>query len=102
MPSSSIHKDASVIAARLAGESPVMDAAAEKLAGRIRTAAGAEADTGAFARSIKTARSKGKKGVTDRVVYSDDPGAISIEHGHVQGSSYVPGKHIFTNTARTS
>jgi hypothetical protein len=43
----------------------------------------------------------GKRGVVDRLVYADDPGAIAIEFGHLaqgkRGATWVPGQRILLN-----
>lgn len=89
-------------AARLAGESDELTRLAGDVASRVRQAAAAHSDTGDFVRSIKTARTPGKGGVTDRLVFSDDPAAYAIEFGwrDPRTGKLHPGKHSFTNTRR--
>lgn len=92
--------------AKMAGESPVMDMTADKIADLARAGAGQHRETGAFAASIKTTRTPGKHGVTDRLVYSDDPAAAPIEFGHMtrRGKTgqprWVPGLFILHNAAK--
>jgi hypothetical protein len=96
-------------AARIAGQSAEMDVVAEALARRAREIAIAHSVTGNFFNSIDTAEIRGKRGVTDRIVYTDDPAAVSIEFGHqtrlgkgIHGPrSYVEGLHIFGRVAGT-
>jgi hypothetical protein len=94
-------------AARIAGRSAEMDIVAEAIAREIRDLAIGHSITGAFFESIDTAEIRGKRGVTDRIVYSADPAAVSIEFGHltrlgrgVEGPrQYVEGLHIFGRAA---
>ena len=96
-----VNKDAGVVAARIAGEMPEMDAGASRVEAVIRSEASRHRDTGAFQSSIGKGRTPGKKGVTDRLVWSDDPAAWSIEFGHTTRSgTNVPGKFVFTNAMR--
>lgn len=93
-----VNRNAGIEAARIAGESAAMDAAAKKTLTRARASAAKHANTGAYMASLATGRIKGKKGVTDREVYSDDPAALEIELGHFatrkDGSPgrFVPGQ----------
>lgn len=95
-----INANANALAAYVAGLSPEMDVAAEKVRGAIRAKIAPDTDTGDFSRSIKIDRVK-YKSVTDRMVYSDDPGAFAIEFGFrdPKGKAH-PGKFIFTDIAR--
>ena len=100
-----VDKDASYIVARQVSLSPVMDAAAETVQAALKARATKHRRTGNFARSIKTTSRlyTADNGIVikDRYVYSDDPGAMSIEYGYVKetkrGPKKVAGKHIFTN-----
>lgn len=97
----SINRNASLIAARMAGESSAMDVAAERVANKARELARQHVETGHFEASIHTAKTPGRGGVTDRVAYTDDPAALSIEFGHVTSTGKrVPGQLIFTRAAR--
>lgn len=104
-----VNKNAGYVVAREVSHSPVMDAAAKKVQAALKARATTHRDTGQFARSIKVAphmyTSDAGIVVKDRYVYSDDPGAVAIEYGHIakskkKGAYKVPGKHIFTNYLR--
>lgn len=101
-----VYKSAGIAAARVAGEMPEMDSAMNEVEGAVRAEAARHSRTGAFARSIRSGRVKGKKGVTDRLVWSEDSAAWSIEFGHLAGKRGspnrrpVPGKHVFANAVK--
>lgn len=96
-----IYKSAGLTAAIIAGESAAMDKAAAKVAQAVKREAAKHRDTGDFQRSIKTKRVRGRSGVTDREVYTDDPNAWTIETGHLApDGTHVPGNFTFINTAR--
>lgn len=96
-----VNKNAALLAARIAGEMPEMDAAATRVASAVRAEAAKHRDTGAFQSSIQTGRVRGKKGVTDRAVWTDAPDAWPIEFGHTTpAGTRVPGQFVFTNAAR--
>lgn len=87
----------------MVGRSRAMDAAAAGVQARIIAEATRHRLTGAFIRSIKIEKVPGRQGngrlVTDRLIYSDDPAALSIEFGHRQGKKnkrFIPGQYIFT------
>lgn len=91
----SLNRGVSTEAARMIGESAEFDRAMEARRDRIKALAPHR--TGAFADSIKMERAPGKSGVTDRVIYSDDPGALAIEFGHVtKDGNPVPGHFPFS------
>lgn len=102
-----VYRSVGVAAARLAGESAAMDAAAHAVAATARSLAASHRLTGNFASGIGTARIPGKHGVTDRIAYVDDPAAASIEFGHqtrlgegMHGPrEFVEGLHIFGRAA---
>lgn len=95
-----VRSDCGDIVARIAGESSAMDAAAGKIADRARMLARSHVESGAYEASIATAKIAGKKGVTDRAAYTDDPGALSIEYGHtMKDGTRVSGQYIFTKAA---
>lgn len=97
----SVSKNAGTLAAQIAGEMPEMDAAVAEVESAVKAEAARHRDTGHFEASISSGRTPGKKGVTDRLVWSDDPAAWSIEYGHrTPAGTEVPGKFIFTNAAR--
>lgn len=99
-------------AAIIAGNDPAMDRAAGNLVANIRAEASKHNLTSAFMRSWHVAKAPGLSGpgvrVTDRIVYSDDPGAMAINYGHTARSAdgsetRVPGKHVVEAAiARTS
>lgn len=102
-----VYKIVGVQAARIAGESSAMDAAATSVANAARSLAASHNVTGEFLSGIGTARIAGKRGVTDRIAYVDHSAAYSIEFGHqtrlgkgVQGPRrFVEGLHIFGRAA---
>lgn len=81
--------------AKLPGVQPELDKAARSILNRAKGLAARRADSGAYLRSLNAMAVPGKKGVTDRIVYSSDPGSIPIEFGHVSKSGqWVPGQRI--------
>lgn len=102
-----VYKIAAILAARIAGESPVMDAAAEMVASAARSLAASHNVTGDYLSGIGTERTPGKRGVTDRLAYVDDPAATFIEWGHLTRGGkdstgprqWVDGLHIFGRAA---
>ena len=89
----------------MAGKSRELDRAADAVKARVIAEASRHKLTGAYIASIKIANVPGRQGsgtrVTDRLIYSDDPNAMSIEYGHFQGKrntpnrKRMPGQHIF-------
>ena len=77
----SLNRGVSTEAARMIGDSAEFDSVMEQRKNRIRSLAPSR--TGAFRDSIQMRKVPGKNGVVDREIYSDDPGALSIEFGHV-------------------
>lgn len=102
-----VYKIASILAARIAGEDPAMDSAAAKVESSARSLAAAHRLTGNYLSGIGSERTPGKRGVTDRLVYVDDPAAAHIEFGHLtRGGAemdgprhWVEGLHIFGRAA---
>ncbi len=95
-----VYKTAGIIGARLAGESAAMDEAADELQRLARAEAAQHADTEHFQNSIESNRTRGKNGVIDRLVVATDPGAESIEFGHLSEGKepvWVAGKHSMRN-----
>lgn len=81
--------------AKLPGLQPELDKAAGSILNRAKAHAAGRTDSGAYMSSLKVKAVPGKKGVKDREVYSDDPGAIPIEFGHIsEGGKWVPGQRI--------
>lgn len=102
-----VYRIAAIEAARIAGEDAAMDAAAAKVEATVRGLAAAHNVTGNYLSGVGTERTPGKRGVTDRLVYVDDPAAAHIEFGHLtrrgkdmQGpQEWVEGLHIFGRAA---
>lgn len=96
----SVSKRAATRAAQIAGEDPAMDRKAASVAQAVRAVAARHRDSGEFLNSIQTKSDVRKRKVRDRVVYSDDPAAISKEFGHTvktrAGEKFVPGMHAFS------
>lgn len=69
-------------AAKIAGRSPEMDAAAAKTKAVVLALAAGHTKTGNYARNVRSANVRGKNGVRDRLVETTDPAAVSIEFGH--------------------
>jgi len=98
-----VNPKASLIAAQIASEHAVFDAAAEEVAAQVRANASASKRSGRFLASIKVEKVTGPSGVTDRLVYSDDPAALSIEYGHFtdgESPKWIVGKFAFTKAHR--
>lgn len=103
-----VYKVAGIYAAQIAGEDPAMDAAADLVLARARATAAQHRITGEYSANMGTERVPGKRGVTDRIVYTDDPAATHIEWGHVARmpkgihgpAKWVPGLHIMGRAAR--
>lgn len=107
-----VYDRAAYEAALIAGNMPEMDAGAEKVLAAVRENATEHHDTGAYQASLHVERvpaakpsRHGSKRVTDRLVWTDDPDAISIEYGHLQGEQgsgerkFIPGLFIFNRAA---
>lgn len=96
-----VYKGAGTMAARIAGEMSEMDSAVARVESAIKAEASDDVDTGDFMDSIESGRIPGKKGVTDRAVWSTDPAAFAIEFGHTaKNGTEVPGQFNFVNGAR--
>lgn len=81
--------------AKLQGLQPELDKAAATILARAKGHASSRADSGAYMSSLGVRPVAGKKGVKDREVYSDDPGSVPIEFGHIsEGGKWVPGQRI--------
>lgn len=96
-----IYAGTSTDAAKIVGnESTALDEAAAPILARAEALAAAHVKTGAYQSSFGVKEIKGKKGVTDRAVYNDDPAASWIEWGHVantkKGPVWVDGLGILT------
>lgn len=94
-----VFRSVGVVTARMGGDSLEMTAAAEAIAAKARALAGQHRVTGDLAGSIGVALIAGKNGVTDRIAYTDDPAARSIEFGHTtKGGKHVAGLHIMARS----
>ena len=107
-----VYERAAYEAALIAGNMPEMDEGAEEVLAAVRELAAEHRDTGAYRESLHLTREPavkpsryGGKRVTDRVVWTDDPNALSIEYGHLQGErgsgerKFIPGLFIFNRAA---
>lgn len=78
-----------------------LDNAAAELLERAKEGAARHANTKHYLKSLKVRSIPGEKGVMDREVYSDDPGAVAIEFGHLaagkHGATWVQGQRILLN-----
>ncbi|MBU3995588.1 MAG: DUF5403 family protein [Actinobacteria bacterium] len=93
-------------ASHLVGESQAMDAVARRIKGRVLAEAARHRQTGAYMASIKIRTVRPPAYVTpghyvkDRLIYTDDPAALSIEFGRKPSGHKtqrpVGGQHIFT------
>lgn len=87
--------------ARLPGVQPELDKAAAKILARAKAGASQHVRSGHYLNSLKIKTVRGKGGVIDREVYSDDPGAVAIEYGHLtdgkNGPTWVPGHRVLIN-----
>lgn len=100
-----LEPDVHVQAAIIAGGDSSMNRAANKLKANLIAEAVRHNLTGAFAQSFRIRKAPGLQStgrqVTDRIVYSVDPAAMSINYGHIAGPrphqefQKVPGKHVF-------
>lgn len=102
-----VYKIAAIQAAQIAGEDSAMDTAAAKVEATVRALAAAHNVTGSYLSGIGTERTPGKRGVTDRLIFVDDPAAEHIEFGHLTRrgkdmhgpQQWVAGLHIFGRAA---
>ena len=87
--------------ARLPGVQPELDVAAGKILAKAKTLAAQHVDSSAYLNSLKMGTVAGRSGVVDREVYSDDPGAVAIEFGHLatgkKGATWVQGHRVLLN-----
>lgn len=89
-----LYKNLELEFAKVASLDPQMDDTATAVASAIE--AKAPHYTGAFASSIKTKSVRTKRGVKDRLVYSDDPQAGIIEYGYLcKNGKWQPGHFVF-------
>lgn len=106
-----VYKLAGIEAAKIAGRSPEMDAAAQHVLARVKVVAAQHRRTGRYIAALEVKNVRGKHGVRDRLVSATDPASLSIEYGHyatkVTKSStsrrassgaltWVPGQFIMT------
>ncbi|WP_237242544.1 DUF5403 family protein [Rothia nasimurium] len=81
--------------ARLVSTTEAFGSEADKVHARVRSEAAKITDTGDYLSSIGIDAVPGRKGVIDRVIYSDDDGALAIEFGRKTKDGFEPGKHVF-------
>lgn len=103
-----INRNASLVAARIAGDEPIMDVAAAMLLAIAKARATEHILTGEYISKLSMRKARGKKGVKDRLVVAGDKAAISIEFGHSVRTNrtkknrnqpnfkWVPGQFILT------
>lgn len=102
-----IKKNAGPAAAQIAGGSHAMDAAAGRVLRSVRRIAESHAATHAFVKSLEIHEVPSQQPslvgfVTDRIVTTTDPGALSIEYGRMyryknaRRVRYVPGQYPMT------
>ena len=96
-----VYERAAYEAALIAGNMPEMDEGAEEVLAAVRELATEHRDDGDYLRSLHLTREPaakpsryGGKRITDRVVWTDDPNAVSIERGHYQGKMGTPGRRF--------
>lgn len=83
-----------------ASKDPAFDALAAQVEAAVK--AQAPVDSGDYIFSIKRTKVRTKQGITDRVIYTDDPQAHIIEWGYLsKKGTWVPGKFVFRTAART-
>lgn len=93
--------DLSTRAARLAGRSSAMAAAALNVLMEAKALAARHVRTGGYISSFNVTTVPGKNGVTDRLVTNHDPAAVSIEFGHITTTGRrVGGQRIMGRAAR--
>ncbi|GIT80182.1 hypothetical protein LLS1_18510 [Leifsonia sp. LS1] len=101
-----VFANAGIEAALLAGESDGLDEIANTLLRRAKANAAKHAKDGTFENSLEVVRTRGKRGVTDRLVQSTDPLAVPKELGHAlvrdgETIGYVKGQHSLGNAVRS-
>lgn len=95
---STVYKSVELAAAIIASDTAEFSALAQAVESTARSFA--PSHTGHFRRSIKRRKKITANGVADQVIYSDDPAAAAIEHGHLTpAGDFVPGHHTFAKTA---
>jgi hypothetical protein len=100
-----IYSTAGRTVAQIVGnESTALDEVAAGILSRARALAATHIKSGDYYASLGVDTVRGKGGVTDRQVYSDDKGAGWIEWGHVEltdeGPKRVAGQYILTRAAQ--
>lgn len=103
-----VYRNVSHVAARIAGNHPIMDKTAATVLGKVTARAIRHRLTGAYISQLSVKNVPGKKGVRDRLVIAGDKAALSIEYGHsvrynrnnptpnVPNFKWVPGQFILT------
>lgn len=106
-----VNAQAELVVARIAGQSPAMDHAANRIQLAVRSVASQYVDTGAYIDAFQVVTVPGLAGngrlVNDRLVANDDPAALPQEYGYLRrfkGSrrvQYIPGRHIMARGLAT-
>lgn len=98
------------VAKMVANETTELDVAAVKVLAAAKVLAALHVRSARYLKSLQVGIERGKKGVKDRTVFSDDPQSHIIESGHaarrgadmVGPMKWVPGQHILERAARMS
>jgi hypothetical protein len=90
---------AHIEAARIASQTPEMDALESRVLNAVRASALRHRDTGNYLSKIGAETFVTKEGVHDRIIYADDENADLIEFGGVVEDTgrIIPGLHIMRN-----
>lgn len=97
-----VYKGTGLKVAKLPGMQPALDGAARQVLAAAKGLAARHRKTGRYMSSLHAMPVQGEKGVVDRIIYSDDPGAGAIEYGHLtdgETPTWVPGQFILTRAA---
>lgn len=101
-----VYKGAGTKAAKMCGNSPVMDQVAGKIKAKAEANAARHHRTGRYSQNFSVKSVPGKKGVRDRIVQADHPASAIIEYGHFQEKAdgtlgkFVPGQFNLTRAIR--
>lgn len=94
-----VDEDVGITIAKLPGVQALQASAAADIMVKAQALASESTDTGNYQASFGVDTEPGPDGVTDYVVYNDDPAAVIIEYGHMtrptknSPGTFVPGKH---------
>ena len=96
-----VYESATLEAAKIASQSPEMDAAAELVLKHVRASAAGHRDTGAYDRGLHIETAVTRRGVHDRLIIAEteNDDAQLIEFGGVVRDTgrVIPGLHIMRN-----